>query len=34
MDLDFKKLIEQAKEIAHKKTLSDYASCGHVGCAL
>ena len=34
MDKDFLKLIEEAKKIAYKKTLSEYASCGHVGCAL
>ena len=30
MDKDFEKLIDEAK----KKILSEYASCGHVGCAL
>ena len=34
MDKDFEKLIQCAKEIATKRNLSDYASCGHVGCAL
>lgn len=34
MDNDFEKLIEEAKKIAEKKILSEYASCGHVGCAL
>ena len=34
MDKDFSKLIEEAKNIAGKRILSDYASCGHVGCAL
>ncbi len=34
MDKDFEKLIEEAKKIAVKRNLSDYASCGHVGCAL
>ena len=34
MDKDFVKLIEEAKKIAIKRNLSDYASCGHVGCAL
>lgn len=34
MDKDFEKLIKEAKKIAYKKTLSEYASCGHVGCAL
>lgn len=31
---DFENLINKAKEIANKRILSDYASCGHVGCAL
>lgn len=34
MDKEFEKLIEEAKKIASKRNLSDYASCGHVGCAL
>lgn len=34
MDKDFERLIEEAKKIAHKRILSEYASCGHVGCAL
>ena len=34
MDKDFEKLIEEAKKIAKKRSLSEYASCGHVGCAL
>lgn len=34
MDKDFEKLITEAKKIAYKKILSEYASCGHVGCAL
>ena len=34
MDTDFKKLIQEAKKIAYKKTLSEYAVCGQVGCAL
>lgn len=34
MDKDFENLINEAKKIAYKKTLSEYASCGHVGCAL
>lgn len=34
MDKDFERLIEEAKKIACKKILSEYASCGHVGCAL
>lgn len=34
MDKEFEKLINEAKKIAGKKILSEYASCGHVGCAL
>ncbi len=34
MDKDFKELIDEARKIAGKKILSEYASCGHVGCAL
>lgn len=34
MDKDFEKLVNEAKKIANKKALSEYASCGHVGCAL
>lgn len=34
MDRDFEKLIDEAKKIAYKKILTEYASCGHVGCAL
>ena len=34
MDKDFEKLINEAKKIAEKRILSEYASCGHVGCAL
>ncbi len=34
MDKDFEQLVEEAKKIACKKVLSEYASCGHVGCAL
>ena len=34
MDKDFQILIEEAKKIAKKRKLSEYASCGHVGCAL
>lgn len=34
MDKDFEKLINEAKKIAGKRILSEYASCGHVGCAL
>lgn len=31
---DFTRLIEEAKKLAIKRKLSEYASCGHVGCAL
>lgn len=34
MDKDFEKLLEEAKKIAHKRVMNEYASCGHVGCAL
>ena len=34
MDKDFEKLIDEARKIAGKKILSEYASYGHVGCAL
>lgn len=34
MDKDFEKLIDEAKKIAGKKILSEYASYGHVDCAL
>lgn len=34
MNKDFEKLIEEAKKIAIKRKLSEYSSCGHVGCAL
>lgn len=34
MDKDFEKLINEAKILAGKRILSEYASCGHVGCAL
>lgn len=34
MDKDFEILLEEAKRIAYKRKLSEYASCGHVGCAL
>lgn len=30
MDKDFENLIDKAKEIAIKKELSEYASCGHI----
>lgn len=34
MDKEFEKLISEAKKIANKRSLSEYASCEHVGCAL
>ena len=34
MDKDFEKLVKEAKKLALKRKLSEYASCGHVGCAL
>ena len=34
MDKDFEKLIDETRKIAGKKILSEYASYGHVGCAL
>lgn len=34
MDKDFEKLIDEARKIVGKKVLSEYASYGHVGCAL
>lgn len=34
MDEDFQELIKCAKKIAKKRNLTEYASCGHVGCAL
>ncbi len=34
MDRDFQILIEEAKKIAKKRILNEYASCGHCGCAL
>lgn len=34
MDKDFEMLINEAKRLALKRKLSEYASCGHVGCAL
>lgn len=34
MDNDFEKLIKEARRIATKKILSEYATVGHVGCAL
>lgn len=34
MDKDFQILIEEAKKIAKKRILNEYASCGHCGYAL
>lgn len=34
MDKDFEILLREAKKLANKRILSEYASCGHVGCAL
>ncbi len=34
MDKEFEMLMAEAKKIAQKRILSEYASCGHVGCAL
>lgn len=34
MNKEFEKLVTEARKIAKKKILSEYASCGHVGCAL
>ena len=34
MEKKKKKLVQEAKKIAKKRILSEYASCGHVGCAL
>ena len=34
MDKDFEMLINEAKKLALKRKLSEYSSCGHVGCAL
>ena len=34
MDKDFEKLINEAKKLANKRILSEYAYCGHVACAL
>ena len=34
MDKEFEKLIFEAKKLAIKRSLSEYASCGHVGCTL
>lgn len=34
MEKEFEKLNYEAKKIANKKELNEYATCGHVGCAL
>ena len=34
MDKDFEILLEEAKKFAQKRILTNYASCGHCGCAL
>lgn len=34
MDTDFQKLLEEAKKIALKRNLTNYAICGHTACAL
>lgn len=34
MDNNFERLLDEAKKIAFKRKLSEYSSCGHVGCAL
>ena len=34
MDKDFVKLLNEAKKLANKRILSEYAYCGHVACAL
>lgn len=34
MDKDFEKLLNEAKKLANKRILSEYAYCGHVACAL
>ena len=34
MDDDFKKILYEAKKYTKKSVLSEYAYCGHVGCAL
>ena len=34
MDKDFEKLLDEAKKLANKRILSEYAYCGHVACAL
>lgn len=34
MDKEFEILLDKAKQLAGKRILSEYASCGHVGCAL
>ena len=34
MDVDFRKLLDEAKKYAQNRVLSEYAYCGHVTCAL
>lgn len=34
MDKDFEILLKEAKKLANKRILSEYAYCGHVACAL
>ena len=34
MDKEFEILLDKAKQLAGKRILSEYASCGPVGCAL
>ncbi len=34
MNSDFNQLIKEAKKIAEKRKLSEYATCGHTSCAL
>lgn len=34
MDKEFEKILDEAKKLASKRILSEYSSCGHVGCAL
>lgn len=34
MDKDFENLLNEAKKLANKRILSEYAYCGHVACAL
>lgn len=34
MDKDFEILLNEAKKLAIKRKLNEYATCGHVGCAI